>query len=164
MGSNQGGNTSSPTERVDTRASTATAPANSSNAIFLKASRKPEDKEKGSKANKQFDPGGKGKKPPPWNAAVMVILSFFLGGTLGHGMPVAFASCSLSVWACLSVFFISYYKVITFQRAAKCGGDADQVVDVRNRRASISLPINPLKTAKINNTLFGRIENALRKG
>ena len=29
-------------------------------------------------------------------------------------------------------------------------GDADQVADVRNRRASISLPINPLKTAKIN--------------
>ena len=42
-------------------------------------------------------------------------------------------------------------------------GDADQVADVRNRRANISLPINPLKTAKINNTRFDRIENALRK-
>ena len=30
-------------------------------------------------------------------------------------------------------------------------GDVDQVADVRNRRASIFLPINPLKTAKINN-------------
>ena len=36
-------------------------------------------------------------------------------------------------------------------------GDADQVADVRNRRANIFLPINPLKTAKINNTRFGFI-------
>ena len=40
----------------------------------------------------------------------------------------------------------------------------DQVADVRNRRANISLPINLLKTAKINNTRFGRIENTLEKG
>ena len=38
--------------------------------------------------------------------------------------------------------------------------DADQVADVRNRRASISSPINPFKTAKTNNTRFGRSENA----
>ena len=44
------------------------------------------------------------------------------------------------------------------------GGDTDQVTDVRNRRASNFLPINPLKTAKINNTRFGRIENALGIG
>ena len=43
-------------------------------------------------------------------------------------------------------------------------GDADQVADVRNRRSNISLAINPLKTAKINDTRFGRIENALGKG
>ena len=40
-------------------------------------------------------------------------------------------------------------------------GDADQVADVRNRRANISLPINHLKIAKTSNTRFGRIENAL---
>ena len=40
-------------------------------------------------------------------------------------------------------------------------GDADQVADVRNRRASIFFPINPLKMAKTNNTRFGRSENAL---
>ena len=43
-------------------------------------------------------------------------------------------------------------------------GDADQVTDVRNWRTSISLHINPLKTAKINNTRFGLIETALGKG
>ena len=43
-------------------------------------------------------------------------------------------------------------------------GDTDQITDVRNRGASISLHINPLKTTKINSTRFGRIENALVKG
>ena len=40
-------------------------------------------------------------------------------------------------------------------------GDADQVADVRNRKTSTFLPINPLKMAKTSNTRFGRIENAL---
>ena len=52
MGSNQGGDTSPPTERVGTRAGTATTPENSSNLMFLKASRKPEDKDKGKEENK----------------------------------------------------------------------------------------------------------------
>ena len=42
MGSNQGRDTSSPSERVGTRAGTATTPANSPTTIFRKASRKPE--------------------------------------------------------------------------------------------------------------------------
>ena len=40
-------------------------------------------------------------------------------------------------------------------------GDADQVADVRNRRASIFSPTTPLKMARTNNTRFGRGENAL---
>ena len=112
-GSNQGGDTSPPTERVGTRADTATTPANSSNTIFMEASRKPEDKDKGSKENKQFDPVEKGQKPPPWNAAVMVLFSF-LGGTLGHGRLAVCASCSLSVCACLSVHFLLFYQGIMF--------------------------------------------------
>ena len=36
-------------------------------------------------------------------------------------------------------------------------GDADKVADVRNRGETISLPINPLKTGKINITRFGCI-------
>ena len=99
---NLGGNTSSPTERVTgTRAGTATTPVNSSKTSSLQASRKPEDKEKGNEENKQFDPGGKGEKPPPWNGAVMVLF-FFMGGTSGHGCPVAYASCFF-VCACLFV-------------------------------------------------------------
>ena len=37
-----------------------------------------------------------------------------------------------------------------FSELKNMRGDADQVADVCNRRASIYLPINPLKTAKIN--------------
>ena len=64
MRSNQGGDIPSPTERVGTRAGTTTKPANSSNTIFRKASRKPEDNTP-SEENKQFNPGEKGKKPLP---------------------------------------------------------------------------------------------------
>ena len=74
MGSNQGGDISSPTtERVDTRAVRTTA-----NTTFLQQGHKPIDDEKGSEENKQFDPGGKGEKPPLWNAAIT--LSFFFWG------------------------------------------------------------------------------------
>ena len=68
--SNQGGNIFSPTtESGDTRA------GNNSTRItavitFLQQGHKPRSKE-----NKQFDPGGKGEKAPPWNAAV-TLLSF----------------------------------------------------------------------------------------
>ena len=64
-GFESGGYTSPPTERVGTRAGTATTPENSSNTIIRKASPKPKDKDKCSEENKQFDPGGKGEKPPP---------------------------------------------------------------------------------------------------
>ena len=52
MRSNQREDTYPPREIVGTRAGTATTPANSSNTTFLKASRKPEDKDKGSEENK----------------------------------------------------------------------------------------------------------------
>ena len=52
MDSNQGGDTSPPTERVGARAGTATTPTISSNTIFRKASRKLEDKDKGSEEDK----------------------------------------------------------------------------------------------------------------
>ena len=135
MGSNQGEDTSPPTERVGTRAGTATTSTNSSNNIFRKASRKPKDKDKGSRENKQFDPGGKREKPPSWNAAVMALMSF-LGGTLGCGRLAVCALCSLSVCACLSVHYSFFYQVIMFSELKTMSGDADQVADVRNRRAS----------------------------
>ena len=85
---------------------------------------------------------------------------FFPGGTLGRERLAVYASCSLSVCARLSVHYLLFYQVIMFSELKNMRGDADQVADVRNRRVNIFLPINPL-TAKINNTRFGRIENAL---
>ena len=63
MGSNQGGDTSPPTERVGTRAGTATTPINSSNNIFRKARIKaakrtsnltPEEKERSHRVGKRL--------------------------------------------------------------------------------------------------------------
>ena len=90
-----------------------------------------------------------------------MLLVSFLGGTLGHGRLAVCASCSLSVCACLSVHYLLFYQVIMFSELKNMRGDADQVADVRNRRASTFLFINPLKMTKTSNTRFGRIENAL---
>ena len=102
MGSNKRGDISSPTEHVGTRAGTAATPA------------KPRHKTT-SEENKQYAPGGRREKAPLWNAAV-ILSFFFLGGALGHGRLVVFASCCLSLCACLSaLFFIySHYQVIIF--------------------------------------------------
>ena len=66
--SSQGGKFPSPTESVDTRANKSTRII--ADIIFLQQGHKPRSEE-----NKQFDPGGKGEKAPPWNAAV-TLLSF----------------------------------------------------------------------------------------
>ena len=96
MGSNQGGDISSPTtERVDTRAVRTTA-----NITFLQQGQKPKDKEKGSEENKQFDPGGKGEKASLWNAAAISIF-LFSGGSIGPWE----ARCLCFVFFCLCVSF-----------------------------------------------------------
>ena len=83
MGSDQGGDTSSPTERVNTRTDSkiTTAPS-APNTTLLQARRKPNDKKTLSEENRRYDSGGKGEKPLPWNAAVMVLFSFS-GGNIG---------------------------------------------------------------------------------
>ena len=102
MGSNQGADISSPTERVDTRAVRTTA-----GIIFLKQGHKPKNKEKYNEENKQFDPEGEGgEQPPPWNADVMVVFSF-LQGSAGPGVPALCAWCSLPVCSVLYSLFLS---------------------------------------------------------
>ena len=104
VGSNQGGNISSPTERVDTRTGTKST-TTCADIIFLQQGHEPKYKEKGSEENKPLDPGGKREKAPLWNAAVTL---FFLGKALGHGRLLACASCFLSVLClCLSALFVN---------------------------------------------------------
>ena len=62
-----------------------------------------------SEQNKQFDPGGKGEKAPPWNAAV-TLLSFL--GRAGRLLACVFFSvCALSV-----LFVCLFFQIIALSR------------------------------------------------
>ena len=84
------GNISSPMESVDTRASEkSTRTATVSGIPSVAATPSKRRHKTSSEENKQFDPGGRGEKAPPWNAAVPLPFVF-----LGRSWE---ASC-LSVW------------------------------------------------------------------
>ena len=105
VGSNQGGNISSSTEHVGTRAGTA--------ATSEKRRHKTTSEE-----NKQFDPGGKGEKAPLWNAAVT--LPFFFWGELeAPCLCFVFSVCALCVLCSLNH---CSFPVITSQRAERHEG------------------------------------------
>ena len=73
VGSSQGGNISSPTtESVDKRAKDTKTIEDISSTAATPENRR---RKTSSKQNKQFDPGGKGEKAPPWNPGV-TLLSF----------------------------------------------------------------------------------------
>ena len=74
-------------------------------------------------------------------------------------MPVV-CVCALSVRACL-LCFVSDYQVTIFRRAEKINADANQVGDVRNRRAGVLSPIAILKLARTSNVRFGRSADTL---
>ena len=93
VGSNQGGGISSPTESGDTRAGNKSTRI-TTDITFLQQGHKPRSKE-----NKQFDPGGKGEKVPPWNAAV-TLLSFSGESWEAPGLCLVFSVSAL----CVSVF------------------------------------------------------------
>ena len=87
--SNQGGNfISTTTESVDTRAREKRT-RTTADTTFLPQGHKPR-----SEGNKQFNPGGKGEKAPPWNAAV-TLLSF--SGESWEAPCLCFMLCTLFV-------------------------------------------------------------------
>ena len=88
-----------------------------------------------------------------------MVVFFFSGGSAGPGVPVVCALCFFPVCSVVYLFLLSGDNLFNGLKIMR--GDADQVADVRNRRASTFLPINPLKMAKTNNTRFGRSENTL---
>ena len=111
VGSNQGGNISSPTERAKNTKTFA-------NVSSIAATPENGRHKTTSEENKQFDPGGKGEKAPPWNAAV-TLLSF--------SVERWEAPCLCFVFFCLCfvcVCFLNYcsLQVITSQRAERHEG------------------------------------------
>ena len=86
VGSCQEGSISLPTESVDTRASEKTTRI-TADSTFLQQGHKSRSEE-----NKQFDPGGKGEKAPPWNAAV-TLLSFSAESWEASSLFSVCASC-----------------------------------------------------------------------
>ena len=100
VGSSQGGNISSPTERAK---STATIADISSKAATPENRRHKTTSEE----NKQFDPGGKGEKAPPWNAAVT------LPSFSGESWEVS----------CLCFMFYLYFVCALFSKVLFFTGD-----------------------------------------
>ena len=128
VGSNQGGNISSPTECVDTRASTKStatfagisSPTGHVGTLAGTAATPAKCGHKTiSEENKQFDPGGKGEKATPWNAAV-TLLSFCGESGEAPCLCFMFSICALSV-LCVCSVFLNYcsFQVITSQRAER---------------------------------------------
>ena len=76
--------------------------------------------------------------------------------------PCLFSVCALSL-LCVCSVFPSYFsiQVILLSKLEDMRGDADQVADVSNRRASIFSSITILKMARTSNARFGRSANAL---
>ena len=105
VGSNQGGNISSPTERVGTTKSTTTTadislPTQPVGTRAGTAVTPPKRRHKTtSEENKQFDPGGKGDKTPPLNAAV-TLLSFSEESWEATCLCFVFSVCALCVLVC----------------------------------------------------------------
>ena len=88
----------------------------------------------------------------------------FLGraGKLLVAFCLCFVLCALcSVCVCFPFFFLSTGDHFSAKLKETWALDADQVADVRNRRASIFSPITLLKLARTSNAQFGRSANAL---
>ena len=91
---------SSPTEHVGTLAGAAATPAKRRHKTI-------------SEENKQFDPGGKEEKTPPWKAAV-TLLSFSGESWEAPCLCFLFSVCALCVFCSLNY---CSFQVITAQRA-----------------------------------------------
>ena len=121
VGSNQGGTIFSPTERAKNTATFAdiSSPTEHFGAQAGTAATPAKRRHKTtSEENKQFDPGGKGEKTPPWNAAVT--LPPFSGESWeAPCLCFVFSICALCV-----LCFLNYcsFQVTTSQRAEKHEG------------------------------------------
>ena len=159
MDSSQKKNISSPTtESVDKQAKDMTTVADISSKAATPSKRRHTTF---SKQNKQFDPGGRREKAPPWDASVT--LHSFSGEKLGGFLSVLYL-CSFSALCVLLFRNHCFFTGDHFSAKLKETRilNADPVADVRNRRASIFSSIALLKMVRTSNTRFGRSANTLR--
>ena len=103
---------STTTESGDTRAGNKSTRI-TADITFLQQGHKPRSEE-----NKQFDPGGKGEKVPPWNAAV-TLLSFSGESWEAPCLCFGFSVSTLFVLCFLNHCFL---QVITSQRTERHEG------------------------------------------
>ena len=101
--SSQGERTPSPPER-------STSTITSADIFSTAAIQKKRRRKTPSQQNKQFDPGRRGEKVPPWNAAVT--LPFFSGGELGSSLLVFCLCFFLLLPLCVFVFrtYFSFHR------------------------------------------------------
>ena len=118
VGSSQRKNISSPTtESVDKRAKDTKTIEDISSTATTQENRR---RKTPSEQNKQFDPGEKGEKAPPWNSAV-TLLSF--SGESWEALCL-FSVCASCFLICVCFVFPKYFsfQVITTQRAQRHEG------------------------------------------
>ena len=153
VNSSQGGRTPSPLERSTSTRTFAD--------IFSTAAIQENRRHKTtSQENKQFDPGGRGEKAPPWNAAVPVPL--FSWGEAGR-LLVRFL-CTLCVLCFFCFPKLLIYPGETYQQAERRGSwtPIKSLMHATGGQAfSRLLPY--LKMARTSNARFDRSANALEK-
>ena len=168
--SSKKGNISSPMKSVDTQASEKSTSTATVSGISSIAATPPKRRHKtSSEENKQFDPGGRGEKAPPWNAAVP--LPFFfprakLGGFLSvclWRLLVRFL-CTLCVLCFFCFPKLLIYPGETYQQAERRGSwtPIKSLMHATGGQAfSRLLPY--LKMARTSNARFDRSANVLEK-
>ena len=146
VNSSQGGRTPSPTERS---ASTRTFADIFSTAAIQENRRLKTFNE----LNKPFDPGGRGEKAPPWNAAVP--LPFYSCGKAGRLLV-----CLLCLFFCFPKLLI--YPGETYQQAERCGSWTPiKSLMYATGGQALSRLLPYLKMAMTSNARFDRSANTL---
>ena len=121
VGSSQGGNISSPMERAKNTATLADISSPTEHVGTLAGTAFTPEKRRhktSNEENKQFDPGGKGEKAPPWNVAV-TLLSFSGESWEAPCLYFVFSVCALFVLCSLNY---CSFQVITSHRAERHEG------------------------------------------
>ena len=153
VNSSQGGRTPSPLDRSTSTRTFAD--------IFSTAAIQENRRHKTtSQQNKQFDPGGRGEKAPPWNAAVP--LPLFSWGEAGRLLVCFLCTLCMLCFFCFPKLLI--YAGETYQQAERRGSwtPVKSLMHATGGQA-FSLLLPYLKMARTSNARFDPSANALEK-